>query len=216
MLVYVSGPYRGTDDAEVEQNIRSARLVAMELWKLGHAVICPHANTSRFELECDLIPATYIVGDLAMIARCDALVMIQGWERSEGAVTEKAHAERLGIPIYFSPSYPDLHPSEVRCPMQMRSFAETLGKMYRLSLQKNADYGSASIQGTGPIGIAVRLWDKVCRLLSLQGFRIAAQYQGMDTSREPKNESIEDTWLDAATYGVIGYLNHKGLWGRLQ
>lgn len=473
MLVYVSGPYRGADDAEVEQNIRSARIAAVELWKRGHAVICPHANTSRFELECDLEPMVYIEGDLVMVARCDALVMIQGWERSQGAKIERDYAERLGIPIYTAPDYPDLHPTEVRCPTQVKAFAETLGQMHRIHLQKNADYclapgtkvltgemlwvpienlvpgmtlvgfdedvskaqqsrrmyrpsviervsavrlpsyrlhleggdefiasaehpwlvqtgvtsrwltterlqdaasfdrpsklikaldtwependymsgylaaaldgegwcsqqiptgknrhragrgfvlgfsqndnpmlaqvrailddreipyrvkfyrpnlvqlifgkprrdiirllgtvrprrllgnldlnlgmvdlrraipllakecvgeqdlisiqtstrtflangyathnSPANIGGTGPIGVAVRLWDTVCRLLSLQGFRIAAQFQGMDQSREPRNEPIEDAWMDAANYGVIGYLNHKGLWGK--
>lgn len=54
----------------------------------------------------------------------------------------------------------------------------------------------------------------MCRLLNLQGFRIVAQFEGMDAARAPKNEPIEDAWLDVANYGVIGYLNHQGLWGR--
>lgn len=32
--------------------------------------------------------------------------------------------------------------------------------------------------------------------------------------KSPKNESVEDAWLDAAVYAIIGLLNRRGVWGR--
>ena len=106
MLVYVSGPYRPITRKDcpaisVEDNIEAASQIAVQLWEKGHAVICPHANTAHFERRtADVTPEQYIQGDLNMIARCDALVMVPRWEESEGAAIEEAYARSLGIPIY--------------------------------------------------------------------------------------------------------------------
>jgi hypothetical protein len=47
-LVYVAGPYRGKGEWEVVQNIRRAETLALAVWKLGAACICPHKNTALF------------------------------------------------------------------------------------------------------------------------------------------------------------------------
>lgn len=46
------------------------------------------------------------------------------------------------------------------------------------------------------------------------GFRIEVTKAKFEAPRDPKNESIEDTLLDTAVYGVIGLLLRRGLWGR--
>ena len=33
-------------------------------------------------------------------------------------------------------------------------------------------------------------------------------------AKSPKNESVDDAWLDMATYSVIGFLEKLGVWGR--
>src|SRR5687768_17062362 len=127
MLVYVSGKYSGDIDA----NIIAAQEVAVKLWEMGHHVICPHLNTIHFEEKCRATYEQYIEGDLDMISRLDALVMVEAWDGSKGAVIEKGYAEKLGIPIYYAPDYPPLHPTEVRCPEQAQAFREKTGQMYR-------------------------------------------------------------------------------------
>lgn len=101
-LVYVSGPYRhpkGT--AYVEENIRKAEEVAKELWQMGFAVICPHANTRHFD---GIVTADdFIAGDLVMVERCDLVVMLPGFQHSEGARKEMAHAIRNEVPVFFWP-----------------------------------------------------------------------------------------------------------------
>ena len=123
MLIYVSGPYSGEDSKAIKENIKQAANMAGALWSMGHAVICPHTNTGEPYLskkncsaDCDM----YIEGDLNMISRCDALVMTKKWETSKGAKIEWDYANSLGIPIYYAPDYPPLHPTELRCPKQAK------------------------------------------------------------------------------------------------
>jgi hypothetical protein len=150
-----------------------------------------------------------------MIARVDALVMVEGWELSKGAVQEHAYAEELGIPIFYAPEYPSLHPTEVNSPEQCKAFREQVGIMYRTHLSKNEDYSPANILLTGETGLVTRLWDKTARLLNLTGFKFQAMlHEGIYPPKTPKHESIMDTYQDLAVYAVIGVLLRKDKWGK--
>jgi hypothetical protein len=45
---------------------------------------------------------SFIEGDLEIIARCDAILMLPGWERSEGSRMEYSRAVELRMPVYLS------------------------------------------------------------------------------------------------------------------
>ena len=213
MLLYVAGPYRAKHNRTVDDHIATARAIAIELWEAGHAVICPHLNTAHMEHDCSVSDDAYLAGDLVMLARCDGIVMTPLWEESEGARAEQAYASELGMPIWVYPNLPALHPTELRAPMQVRAFAETLGRLYRTHLSKNADYSPANILATGEIGLVTRLWDKTARLMNLAGFRVHISHSTYEAAREPKHEAINDTYEDLACYGVIGLLLRQGKWG---
>ena len=103
MIVYVAGKYTGN----VQENIDKAVQVAGELWRMGHAVICPHANSAHFEdLFPDISWNTYVDGDLQIISRVDAVVMLEGWQDSKGAVMEREYALDNHIIVYYAPDYP--------------------------------------------------------------------------------------------------------------
>lgn len=210
MIIYLAGPYRG----QVTDNIERAVQIAGEVWAAGHVALCPHANTAHFDTLFPGIPdEAYLDGDMKLVARCDAMLMLPHWEESSGANGEKQYAESLGIPVYIYPDVPPLHVTEQRSPDQVKRFAEVVMTMYRVHLEKNADYSPANIGGTGEIGLTTRLWDKMCRLLNLQGFRQEVKLLGYEAPRSPKNESIEDTYIDLANYGIIGLLLREGKWG---
>jgi Domain of unknown function (DUF4406) len=208
-LIYIAGPYRG----DVEKNVEAARKVAVELWKKGHAVICPHANSYKMD-EHGVHDDAFLSGDLIILARCDAIVLLSNWEDSAGARAELDYANKLGIPVYHEHALPDLHPTEVNCPNQAIAYAETVNQMYRLHLSKNADYSPANILGTGEHGVIVRLWDKIARLMNLTGYQFKISESRLEAPKEPKHEAIEDSFIDAACYGVIGLLVRRGVWGR--
>jgi len=67
-----------------------------------------------------------------------------------------------------------------------------IGKMLA---RKQHDYGHGNINAFGMIGVAVRMSDKVARLLNL-----------IAKGAEAENESLTDTWLDIVGYAVIAQM----------
>lgn len=98
-VAYIAGPYRNGTTMKVLENIHKASEVALKYWKKGYAVICPHRNTALFDGECaDLI---WLQGDLELLSRSDLVVMIPGWEHSQGSIQEHARAVFLEKEIIY-------------------------------------------------------------------------------------------------------------------
>lgn len=97
-VVYVAGKFRGPNHWAIAENIRAAEKVALEVWRMGAAALCPHANTAHFQ---DAAPDhVWLEGDLELLNRCDALVTVDNWKDSTGAKAEVAHATDRGIPVF--------------------------------------------------------------------------------------------------------------------
>jgi hypothetical protein len=73
---------------------------------------------------------------------------------------------------------------------------------------KNADYSSANISKFGLFGIVVRLSDKLERMTNLLD-KVTGK---ADEIRMPVNESLEDTCLDIAGYGLIAKIVARKGW----
>jgi len=99
-VVYVAGPYRGETESDVVRNIRAAEAVAIRIWKMGHAAICPHKNTALFGGLCP--DDVWLKGDLEILSRCDELILCVGWEKSKGTADEIQLAKSLGIPVFYT------------------------------------------------------------------------------------------------------------------
>jgi nucleoside 2-deoxyribosyltransferase len=102
-LIYVAGPFRAKPDPANQwvqwENIRRAAALALDVWGLGAACICPHLNTAFFE---GAAPAeTWLNGDIEMLKRCDAVLMTEDWQRSSGATAERDIAIEYGIPVFY-------------------------------------------------------------------------------------------------------------------
>ena len=81
---------------------------------------------------------------------------------------------------------------------------ETARKAVNLLVKKHDDYGPSNISDApgGPLnGLSVRLHDKVARLNHL-----------LSNGKEPKNETIEDTFIDILNYALIALLVLEGKW----
>ena len=97
-VVYLAGPFRAANSWEIEQNIRRAEALALEVWRAGMACICPHANTRFYQGAAP--DEVWLNGDLELVRRCDAVLLTQDWIRSTGARAEKAFAEQHDIPTF--------------------------------------------------------------------------------------------------------------------
>ena len=99
-LVYVAGPYRASREWQVVENIRRAEAIALEVWLMGAACICPHKNTALFGGSAP--DETWLRGDLEIVRRCDALILAPGWELSKGTLVEIELAKQLKLPIFHA------------------------------------------------------------------------------------------------------------------
>lgn len=106
-VVYVAGPFRcasthmpGQQDSwGIQQNVMRAMSLGIEVWRAGAAALIPHANTMFFQNAAK--DEVWLDGDLAMLAKCDAVIMTPDWERSTGARAEHEFAAERGIPIFY-------------------------------------------------------------------------------------------------------------------
>ena len=73
-------------------------------------------------------------------------------------------------------------------------------KFVKVLDEKQQDYGPDNITISGELGVIVRSQDKLCRLKHLLG------------KETVNNESVSDSWMDLANYGIIGYMVHNGKW----
>ena len=94
ILVYVAGPYTG----DTEPNIRAAQRVAAQLISPSVFPVVPHEMNQHLA-HCGDIGYWYRA-TLEIMLRCDAVVLVERWCESTGAIAEVAAAHRAGISVY--------------------------------------------------------------------------------------------------------------------
>jgi len=98
-VVYVAGPLFGPNDWEIRRNIHRAASLGYEVAKLGAYPVIPHTNTGSVFIGT-MSPEFWYAGTLELLRRCDAIILVSGWEESRGAVAEIAEAKRLNMPVF--------------------------------------------------------------------------------------------------------------------
>ena len=105
-VVYIIGPFRGPTAWDIAENVRAAERMALAVARAGAMPLCPHANTAHFHGQLD--DKFWLEGTMELLKRCDAVVLVDGWERSEGSCAEKDAAREMGIPVFWPDSIDDL------------------------------------------------------------------------------------------------------------
>lgn len=91
MSLYLSGPMTGVP----KNNFPAFQAAAMKLRAQGWLVMSP-AESGLMGTRED-----YMRHDIALILQCDAIVVLPGWENSEGCLVELAVAAAIGVPAYL-------------------------------------------------------------------------------------------------------------------
>jgi hypothetical protein len=206
MLIYLSFDHE--DDAEFIVSLA----VRKKLEDIGHVVVMAShfleiAKLKREELIC----------------RCDAVYILRhntDQKLSEAVSSDIVYALKADMPVYMhdqvSTNVP-LSVTESKCPQQTKAFMEVVMKMYRVHLKKNADYSPANILGTGTLGVIVRMWDKMARIMNLSGFNLKLESTvefNPALARIAENEPLEDSFWDMAVYSIIRILVGRDKWGK--
>lgn len=99
IVVFICGPFRSDTYERRSRNTQLAGMLALEVWRSGVACICPHMNSGTlFGLASEEI---FLAGYLEILERCDALLLLPGWEKSKGARMERQRAIEKQIPIFY-------------------------------------------------------------------------------------------------------------------
>jgi hypothetical protein len=104
-LIYIASPYSHADETVKRDRFDAVCEYAGHLMKLGHVVYSPIAHSHPIAMRSGL-PTDWDYWktfDHAMITRSTSLMvlMLPGWEESEGVKAEVQMAQALGIPIDY-------------------------------------------------------------------------------------------------------------------
>lgn len=103
-LAYIVGPYTSDSKLQVEKNILKAKELALKVIDEleGYFPVTPHLNTAWFDVLGSADYKYYIDGTMALMLKCDVIVLVDGWQYSKGSVGEVKKALEIGMPIYNS------------------------------------------------------------------------------------------------------------------
>ena len=102
-IVYIAGAYTGNNFEEIDANIKKAEAFAVALANRGIGFFCPHLNTAHFETKSTATYEFYLEMNLAILDRCDGMLLMPGWETSRGAMGEYLHVQsgNKNIKMFF-------------------------------------------------------------------------------------------------------------------
>jgi hypothetical protein len=93
MKVYISGPMTGIP----EWNFPAFNMAAEDVKAMGHEAVNPaDLNGENQDWHACLR------NDIKHLCDCDAVVLLSGWENSQGAMLELQLAHRLGLKVFVS------------------------------------------------------------------------------------------------------------------
>jgi hypothetical protein len=97
-IVYVAGKFAGANDWERYKNVRRAEHLGFAVAEAGAMPLIPHMNTAHF--HGTLTDEFWYEGTLELLKRCDAMVLVPGWEDSRGTAEELKWARVVEMPIF--------------------------------------------------------------------------------------------------------------------
>jgi len=115
---FICGSYRADNLKETAKNILKAQEVAREYWKKGYFVMCPHMNSALFDFDITAVITTpdiltvgaekrkstiedsvFLKGYREILHFFDTIILLPGWEKSEGSKDELEEALGLKLEV---------------------------------------------------------------------------------------------------------------------
>lgn len=96
-VVYVAGRFRSADGWKINENVFAAEKAGREVAALGAMPLVPHSIGAHMAGTED--DTFWLTGTLELMRRCDAVLVLPGYQESQGAMGEIAEAQRIGMPV---------------------------------------------------------------------------------------------------------------------
>lgn len=101
--IYVAGPYGATSAEGIAANVlRASSEAAALLYQDGYAVFCPHSMSHGWERALGYTWQRTLDACCEWVLRCDAVLMLPGWQASPGSLLERKTAIAAGIPVFYN------------------------------------------------------------------------------------------------------------------
>lgn len=97
-IIFLIGPFRALTAFEIERHCWSVEAVALEVWKLGAVALSPQLNSRHFHGA--MPDEIFLDGYLEVLGRCDAALLLDGWQASQGSLAELEQAKRQDFPVF--------------------------------------------------------------------------------------------------------------------
>jgi hypothetical protein len=109
-VIYIAGPVTcggKADEETICANVDIADSYYHRLVALGFAPICPHTmgnyrNRLQYPVPHDDDHNMWMDICLSILARCDSMLLLPGWETSTGSIIEEDYARTHNLRIYRS------------------------------------------------------------------------------------------------------------------
>ena len=164
---YISGPMRGLPDF----NYPLFNSVAKTLRGSGHKVYNPAEN---FDGDQTLDFSDYMHQDLTQLMDSDAVLMLPGWQDSEGARVEYQVAKSLGLDVRFHGCASQTEPAEMEASRIVRNgerqavYGHPVDDFRRTAAMWSVTFG---VEVT-PLQVAIAMGQlKMSRLIGTPGHR---------------------------------------------
>lgn len=96
--IYISGPLSGN---KITGNILRAKQIALGIAKMGFTVICPHVDPAWLDSYYQFTYNDYLEMCMAKLKDCHAIVLLEEYKISNGAIREYGCADAWGLDIFF-------------------------------------------------------------------------------------------------------------------
>ena len=98
-VIFIAGPFRAENQWGIECNAYQAEKAALQLAELGYIPLCPQTMYRHFHKT--VTDKFWLQATRELLKRCDGILVLPGWQKSEGTKKEIELGKSLGLSLEY-------------------------------------------------------------------------------------------------------------------